>query len=123
MNTKEGVKTMKYYLSYIEVRIGEYEERVVIKFKTEESPDAYTDTIARFWYDLENDGEDKLDEWYWHNGEVIVRAGAWEEVTEDFYKTIPYFISEMDANDLIEQHLELINGSLVKIVSKNALQA
>ena len=42
----------------------------------------------------ENDGENKLDEWYWHNMEVITRAGAWQEIDKATYLTLPYFISE-----------------------------
>jgi hypothetical protein len=85
---------MKYYLAQIDTRNGEYETSETIKFKTDYNPDKVLDDIARQWFDEENDGEYKHSEWYWHNMEVVTRAGLWQEISKATYLTLPYFISE-----------------------------
>lgn len=86
---------MKYYIGQIDERLGEYEGSSIIRFNTDGCPSEYLDNLARIWYDEENDGSEKLNEWYWHNGEVICRGGSWQEVTEELYNALPYFVTKM----------------------------
>lgn len=92
---------LKYIIAQVDIRNGEYEERATVKFKTRGLAIEVLDKIAQCWYDPENDGTEKIGDWYWHNGEVIVRAGSWEYVTEQQYKSLPWFISDMSDMDCL----------------------
>tara|TARA_R110000851_G_scaffold287513_3_gene441523 strand:+ start:2297 stop:2575 length:279 start_codon:yes stop_codon:yes gene_type:complete len=90
---------MKHYIGQIETRNGDYQDTCTIRFVTDKDPEEFLDTIAMRWYDDENDGADKIDDWYWHNGEVVVRGGAWETVDAKTYEAMPYFLTKFKDGD------------------------
>lgn len=100
---------MKYYIGEVNERNGEYENSSVIRFETDKEPEEYLRDICRFWYSsseatdrINGEAEHELGNGWWHNSEVATFVGSYQEVTQEHYDALPYFISKIDVNFLTE---------------------
>lgn len=76
---------LKYYLGEVKEHNGEYEYNHRYLFKTTGNPKEYATKIARDWYG-EDSNRVKEDDGFWHNGEILTRAGKYKKIPQAHYK-------------------------------------